>query len=234
MVDPNPFQADPSAIGGIAKAPYGLTPDPKRLFARRAERFRALAPGHALAPYLTFLADLAEIQSDIARDMPAPAPVSLEQRAQAQAGAMPPIDRAALAEVPELPPLLDALFDAAGAIAMPPPARAALDLARAADAATRGAMAGNVLADAIPFDALAPHLFVAAGTQVLAARVAAQLDAAALVPVSTGVCPACGGPPLASVVVGFMGAEGARYALCATCATSWNEVRVKCLACGST
>ncbi|MFT3972845.1 MAG: formate dehydrogenase accessory protein FdhE [Amaricoccus sp.] len=29
-------------------------------------------------------------------------------------------------------------------------------------------------------------------------------------------------------------AEGARYAACATCCTLWNEVRIKCLACGST
>jgi FdhE protein len=28
--------------------------------------------------------------------------------------------------------------------------------------------------------------------------------------------------------------EGVRYASCSCCATSWNEVRVKCLACGST
>jgi FdhE protein len=34
--------------------------------------------------------------------------------------------------------------------------------------------------------------------------------------------------------VGWYGAEGARYAACALCATLWNEVRVKCLVCGST
>ena len=95
-------------------------------------------------------------------------------------------------------------------------------------------MAANVLADAIPFDALAPHLYVAAGVQVYAAAVAATLDPNALVPVATGICPACGGPPICSVVVGFQGTEGARYAICACCSTSWNEVRVKCLACGST
>lgn len=36
------------------------------------------------------------------------------------------------------------------------------------------------------------------------------------------------------MVIGFHGAEGARYASCSCCATMWNEVRVKCLACGST
>jgi len=49
-----------------------------------------------------------------------------------------------------------------------------------------------------------------------------------------GICPVCGGRPVASLIVGWYGAEGARYASCMLCATLWNEVRVKCLVCGST
>ena len=87
---------------------------------------------------------------------------------------------------------------------------------------------------AIPADSAAPHLFVAAAVQAHMARLAASLDADQLVPIRTGVCPVCGGKPAASVVTGVMGAEGARYAACACCQTLWNEVRVKCLSCGST
>ena len=65
------------------------------------------------------------------------------------------------------------------------------------------------------------------------ARLAATLDAGQLVPIRTGVCPACGGRPASSVVTGIMGAEGTRYAACACCQTLWNEVRVHCLACGT-
>jgi FdhE protein len=36
------------------------------------------------------------------------------------------------------------------------------------------------------------------------------------------------------MVIGVHGAEGARYAVCSCCSTRWNEVRVKCIACGST
>ncbi|MDX7951518.1 formate dehydrogenase accessory protein FdhE [Lichenihabitans sp. Uapishka_5] len=233
MADPNPFQADPTAIGGIAKPPYVQAPDPRRLFARRADRFGALAPGHALAPYLDFLGAVAGIQANIA-DRLEVTPVASAQIERARAAAMPPIDRRTLADDPDLSLVLDALFDAASTLDMPAPAQAALLAAKNADAATLAGMARNVLADAIPFDSLAAHLFIAAGTQVLAASVAATLDPKALSPVATGVCPACGGPPLASVVVGFMGADGARYAVCACCAMQWNEVRVKCLACGST
>ena len=39
-------------------------------------------------------------------------------------------------------------------------------------------------------------MFVAAALQVHFARLAAQLDANALVPVGEGACPACGGPPI--------------------------------------
>ena len=34
--------------------------------------------------------------------------------------------------------------------------------------------------------------------------------------------------------MGTQGVENVRYATCACCATQWNEVRVKCLCCGST
>ena len=55
----------------------------------------------------------------------------------------------------------------------------------------------------IPFEAIAEHALVAAALQVHFARMAAALDAAALTPVGDGACPACGGPPVASLVVGW-------------------------------
>ena len=102
-----------------------------------------------------------------------------------------------------------------------------------ADAPTRQALCANVLAEQIPDDAIAPHVFVAAAVQVHLARLATTLDAKALVPVAVGTCPACGGRPASSLVTGAQGIENIRYATCAGCATQWNEVRVKCLCCGS-
>ena len=91
-----------------------------------------------------------------------------------------------------------------------------------------------VLANAIPADALAEHVYVAAALQVHFARLAARLDADALVPVGDGACPGCGGPPVASMVVGWRGAHGSRFCACALCGTPWNYVRIKCVLCGST
>jgi FdhE protein len=70
--------------------------------------------------------------------------------------------------------------------------------------------------------------------QVHFARQAAHLDAAALVPVGDGVCPACGAAPVASAIVGWSGAHGARFCTCSLCATQWHVVRVKCVLCAST
>ena len=225
---------DPSVIGGIARAAFALPPDPGRLFARRAERFAFLAGSGALAPYLSFLAGLSRVQDGLAQDLTPPDPVPEAQLARARAGRMPPIDRRAMAGAPAMAAALDRLLTEAGTLDMPEPARLALDAVQAADAETRTWLLGNVLSDAISDDMAAPHLFVAAATQVVMAQAAAGLDAERLVAVAVGACPACGGRPVTSSVVEMQGMEGVRYATCACCATEWNEVRVKCLCCGST
>src|SRR5262249_56476613 len=78
------------------------------------------------------------------------------------------------------------------------------------------------------------RVVVGAALGVYCAGVVARLDAGSLVSVGDGVCPACGGPPVASMVVGWFGAHGTRFCACATCATLWNYVRIKCTVCGST
>ena len=92
-----------------------------------------------------------------------------------------------------------------------------------------------MLSDDIPVEDAAPHLYVAAAVQVHAARLAATPRRRA-----AGADPRRR-LPLLRRPAGDLGRarrrsriEGARYAACATCATLWNEVRIKCLACGST
>lgn len=225
---------DPSKIGVIPQPPLAILPDPHRIFARRAERLDFLARDSRLGTYLRFLAALARAQARLVVDLPPPAPLPPEGVARTRAAAMPPIDRAALAADPALSETLDALITAASEIDQPELARAALAALRDMDAGARQTVLANVLADDIPLEAAAPHLYAAAAVQAHAARLAATLDAGRLVPVRVGLCPCCGGRPASSVVVGTLRIEGARYAACATCATLWNEVRVKCLACGST
>jgi|SoiMethySBSTD1v2_1073268.scaffolds.fasta_scaffold366279_3 formate dehydrogenase maturation protein FdhE len=54
-------------LGEAAKPPFAVIPNPASLFFNRSNRFAALAPGHQLAPYLSFLAALTRAQHEIER-----------------------------------------------------------------------------------------------------------------------------------------------------------------------
>jgi FdhE protein len=233
MTDPVSVQPDPSVIGGVKKPPFVRLPDPGSLFARRAARLRGLAVGE-LAPYLEFLAAVADAQDAILPASPEPEPPAAAVAARARQFGMPPLDRNGFVSSDAVRDGCRRLFEALAAAAKPDAAEMALAHARGADDRALDRMISAVLTDAVPPDAVAEHIFVAAALQVHFARLASRLDAAALAPVSVGACPSCGGAPAASIVVGWYGAEGARYAACALCSTLWNEVRVKCLVCGST
>ncbi len=231
------LQPDPSVIGGVSRAPFAILPDPVALFEARARRFAFLSETSRLAPYLAFLGQVSALQARLAATLPPVPPVAADTARRAASGGMPPIDRGRLAADPLLAETLTALCEGARDIAMPDAARLALDAVAAAagsDEDDRLWLLGNVLADDIPEDSAAAHLFAGAAVQVHLARLAATLDAAALVPVGVGICPTCGGRPVTSSVTGAMGVENLRYATCAGCATRWNEVRIKCLCCGST
>jgi len=228
------LEPDPSLIGGVPKPPLAFLPDPVKLFQIRARRFAFLAETNELAPYLRFLAELSRLQARLAVTLPPVAPVAPQRIAEAAKAGMPPIDRTTLAEDAALAATLGALIEGAAALEMAEPGRLALEAVRAADEGDRQELLTNILSDRIPENSAAPHLFVAAAAQVHLARLAATLDTEMLVPVHVGICPACGGRPVTSSVMGMQGIENVRYAACASCATQWNEVRVKCLCCGST
>jgi FdhE protein len=225
---------DPIPIGEIAAPPFVRLPDPLTLFATRSLRFRTLAEGQQLAPYLLFLAAISECQHRIQKDLPEPDLPADDARARAREHAMPQLDRTRFTADAALDATLDRLLALAATIDMPDNARAAIERARGADAAACDEMVRSVLADAIPVEALADHVYIAAALQVHFARLAARLDPAALVPIGDGVCPACGGAPVASAIVGWKGAHGTRFCTCSLCATQWHVVRIKCVLCEST
>jgi FdhE protein len=225
---------DPVPIGEVAAPPFCRLPEPVSLFADRTHRLRRLAQGHALAPYLKFLAGLTEAQYRIQDDLPLPEIADADARKRAREFGMPPLDRNRFTADEAYDTTLERLLTLAVAIEMPASASGALKRVIAADAGTREGMLRALLADAVPVETIAEHAFVAAALQVHFARLAARLDANALVPVGEGACPACGGPPVASMVVGWKGAHGTRFCGCALCGTLWHVVRIKCTLCGST
>jgi FdhE protein len=224
----------PVPIGEAVNPVFVRLADPLELFATRAERFSVLAEGHELKPYLLFLADLVRIQHRIRSGLPQPDATDPETVKRAREFGMPPLDRGRFVPAPPFDATLDRLLSLAGDIAMPEAAAAALARVRAATASKRPEMVEAVLGHAVPIEELAEHGFVAAALQVHFTRLAAQLDAGSLVPVGDGACPVCGGPPVASMVVGWHGAHGARYCSCGLCSALWNFVRIKCTLCAST
>lgn len=219
-VGPSP---DPSLIGGVPEAPFVLLPDAQAVFSTRARRFAFLAESSNLGDYLRFLAALSGVQADLVATLPPFAPVRTAR-----------IDRAALAADPALDTTLSQLCDAAKGLDMPEAARAALNAVADAGPAERAWLFLNLADDHIPADATAPHLFAAAAWQVHLTQLAATFKADDLMPLATGRCPACGGRPVTSSVIANETIENVRYCTCAACATQWNEVRIKCMGCGST
>jgi FdhE protein len=225
---------DPVPIGEVAAPPFAVLPDPLKLFAERTYRLRALANGSELAPFLTFVAALTEAQYRIQDNLPEPDRPPADAVARAKDFGMPPLDRNRFTADEAFDATLERLLSLAQTLDMPPAAREALARVATQDAGSREAMIRSLLADSVPVEALAEHVFIAAALQVHYARLAAGLDAKQLVPVGEGACPACGGPPVSSMVVGWKGASGTRFCGCALCGTLWNVVRVKCTLCGST
>ena len=225
---------EPIPIGQISEPPFVRLPDPNSLFAKRAAQFSALAEGHRLAPYLRFIASLSDIQHRLQAGLAEPDMPAADARERAREFGMPPLDRGHFAADAVFDATLDHLLALARDIDMPEPARAALRRATNATSAGREAMNGAVLADSIPVEELADHLFVAAALQVHFARQATRLDGKRLVAVGDGACPACGAPPVSSAMVGWPGAENSKFCACSLCSTLWNYVRVKCTLCGST
>ncbi|MFG1463237.1 formate dehydrogenase accessory protein FdhE [Xanthobacter sp. DSM 24535] len=231
---PGAIEPDPSLIGGIAQPPLAVLPDPATLFAKRAQRFRDLAPHSELRPYLLFLADLVQAQHDIQDGLPEPSVPDETARKRAAEFAMPPLDRSQFTFDDAFGTTFDRLLKTMQGVEKPEAAQNALDALVRATPVAREAMILNVLADSIPVEAMAEHVYVAAALQVHFARLSARLDADRLVNVGDGLCPSCGGPPVSSLIVEWPSAPGARYCACALCGTLWNQVRVRCVFCGST
>ena len=234
MSSVDPTAPDPSVISNIPTPQFTRLPDPGQLFSVREVRFAALAVGHDLAPYLKFLSGLCGVQAAIQDGLPEPDAIASEALERARQHGMPPLDRGHFIADAAFVATLDRLLAAAADIDMPAQARAALEKVTKADADGRARMVENVLAEAIPVEALAEHIFTAAALQVHFARLAARLDAKSLQPVGDGVCPSCGGAPTATVLVNWPRTPGARYCSCSLCGTLWNYVRSKCTLCGST
>lgn len=206
--------------GGLGDIPYLRPPQPERLFARRAERFRELAPGHTLSEFLELLGHLAAAQAVAAArvgistnglDLPRERPLGTANHRRGAEW------REALAVI------LAELRDAP----TPPETRAALDLLATLAPPELEALADRVLTNALQGADLAAGPFAAAALQVYFTALASQIPTEAVGHQKDG-CPVCGSPPVAGLVLGD---DKVRYLVCSLCASQWHHTRVQCTAC---
>ena len=215
-------------IGDEAKPPFAVLPNPQTLFKSRALRFRELAIGHELAPYLQFLARLTTAQHDAISNLPdtaMPLPASAKT---ALDHAMPPLHGAAGAA-----DAIRAVLNRLGDTDLPVATKDAVVAVGSMDTPALEALASSAL-DSPPGEDIARRALVLAGLQVHFVRQASRLDADSLKSIADGSCPACGSLPVASAVVGWPKAANTRFCTCSLCATMWNVVRVKCVLCSAT
>jgi FdhE protein len=221
-------------IGEVAAPPFVRLPVPEVIFAERAARLRALLPGHALADALAFFAAIVEAQHVVQGALQLPEPSSSAAVAQALEHGMPPLNRYTWSPDQGFRAIARGLAAELSGSAKPPPAEASRRLVASVDDALLGRWATDLLAAEAPADAAGPMVFIGAALQVHFARLASTLDAGTLKPIGHGACPCCGSPPVASAVVGWPGAHGARFLFCALCGAAWDYIRIKCVACGTT
>jgi FdhE protein len=229
-----PVPGDITAIGEVRTPPFARVPDPVRLFERRSNRFRQLSGPDGIGPYLGFLAVIAEAQKQLAETLPAPSVFDEARMERAAEHAMPPLDRNAFRPDAAFRSLSEELFGALEKVGKPAAAQAALSAVNTASEDRIAAMVADLMADSVPAEAMAEYAYVAAALQLHFVRAASTLAERRLKPVADGACPACGGPPVSSLIVGWPQAGGSRFCSCALCGTLWHHVRIKCAICSST
>jgi FdhE protein len=195
-------------------------PAPARLFEQRAARFRALAPGHAAAEYLSALAVLAEAQSLAFQRVP----ITLVEDTLSPAV---PLDASNWPRREAWRDALAVILSEMKKAALPDPARAALARLGASGPAELEALADALLAGRDDRIDLAAAAFVGAALQVYWTALAARLPAGGVERSERG-CPVCGSPPVAGVVLGN---DRLRYLTCSLCAAEWHLTRVMCATC---
>jgi FdhE protein len=231
--DFNELKPDPDKIGISGSVPFVRLPDPATLFSDRAARLGEAAPGHPLEAYLRFVAEVARAQATVQAQVQPPAALEAGDLALRSEHGMPLLSRHSLEADQGFDACLLALLDAVDLTTAPEASGTARESLRAASREDRLDLALQVFEGALPVDRIAECVFVSAALQVRLAEQAARLDTKVLKPVADGVCPCCGGAPVASVVVAWTPADKARYLSCSLCGTYWNHVRIRCTACGS-
>ncbi|MDR3437568.1 formate dehydrogenase accessory protein FdhE [Telmatospirillum sp.] len=185
-----------------------LLPDPTTLFSHRAKRLRQLAQGHAMGAWLSFIADIADAQNDLAVALVENPPQRQWRRdLEALSGRLR--DKLPLAALPAVESLLGQ------------------------DEGRLVALADRLMSFAPTAEDLPAAPIAMAALQLAWTRHAAAIDPTAFAVSATAArCPVCGAPPVAGVIHVGMASGRLRYLHCGLCQTAWHHIRAACVACG--
>jgi len=205
------------------------------LFTQRADRFRFLAPGHALGGYLDFLALLADAQQEALDRFPPLPPPDARERALCHEHGMPLLDTRSRPRNPAWRAGLSLILRQIGEADLPEATRQTAVGLMSVDESRLEEMADVILAG--DPNAAPPHELplVAAALQVYWVHMASILGEEAFARLEpAGVCPVCGSGPATGIVRAHGTEQGLRYLCCSLCASQWHMVRVKCSNCEAT
>jgi FdhE protein len=225
VLQPGEIEARRSPIPEIRR------PAAPSLFAERARRLRVLAQSHSLAGYLEFTARIANAQQAVLDGIRNVSLPPGEQLALATEHGLPPLNVSQLTLDPvwreTLTSLVTLLRQHATVEGRAALARAEnmseTELDRAGTELLNGSF-GTVDAGIAPLIGAALQVHWTAMLNLLPSDHLRTLD------VRT-VCPACGSPPVASLVRIGGEVQGLRYLVCSLCAAEWHMVRSKCTHC---
>jgi len=211
-----------SGGGELGEIPYLRPHSGPAQFAERAQRFDQLAEGHALGDFLRFCGRLSAAQAVAAATLPVPAD-------RGELSARRPLDISAW-RGDEWMRALRTIADELESAPMPAAAREGLSRLAGLEREDLATLSGRILSGDFAGLDLAVAPFAAAALQVQFAARAAQIPPAQ-VERAERVCPLCGSPPIAGIVLGD---DKLRYIVCALCGSQWYLTRVTCSHCGST
>ncbi len=224
---------------GQIEAPAGeirhFIPPERDLFARRAGRFRQLAPGHPLEEYLSFLANVADAQHAVLGQSSPPAVSDQTDQASCREQGLPPLSVVTWRRAPDWREALAALLSQLQHAPLPPIVQeTAAGLMQMGDDGLEG-MADLILAGDLNEVAPQKLPFIAAALQVYWLNLATCLTADAIGrPKQDGLCPVCGSLPGAGIIKPGGAEQGLRYLCCSLCASQWHHVRLTCSCCAAT
>ncbi|MGD9878709.1 MAG: formate dehydrogenase accessory protein FdhE [Reyranella sp.] len=232
-VPPGPGLGE-STLGDVVESERVLLPDLATVFARRAARLTALAPGHEVEGFLRLVASLVSAQHAALADLPAGRLPGGAEIAEARRTGRAPLDPAVWKRDASWQAALTSILGRLDRSLLPAAGQAACEALAAAGHGKREVLADRFLGGDIAHMDSAKMPFVVAALQVAWTRMAALMDTGELAPAESRDCPVCGSPPVAGVIAPGGTKFGHRHLHCSLCATAWRHVRVRCVNCGST